>query len=51
MAKGPVCGMEVDEQKAAGTSYYRGRPQTQTSVYWNYNRACRHRGHFNSVHY
>jgi hypothetical protein len=36
MAKGPICGMEVDEQKAAGTSYYRGRPQTQTSVHWNY---------------
>jgi hypothetical protein len=36
MAQGPVCGMEVDEQKAAGTNHYRGRPQTQTSAHWNY---------------
>jgi YHS domain-containing protein len=25
MAKDPVCGMDVDEQKAAGTSQYKGR--------------------------
>jgi len=25
MAKDPVCGMEVDEQKAAATSVYHGR--------------------------
>ena len=25
MAKDPVCGMDVDEQKAAGTSHYRGK--------------------------
>jgi len=25
MAKDPVCGMEVEEQKAAGTSQYQGR--------------------------
>jgi Cu+-exporting ATPase len=25
MAKDPVCGMQVDEKKAAGTSVYQGR--------------------------
>lgn len=25
MARDPVCGMDVDERKAAGTSVYRGR--------------------------
>lgn len=25
MAKDPVCGMEVDEQKAAATSVYQGK--------------------------
>ena len=25
MAKDPVCGMEVDEAKAAGTSEYKGK--------------------------
>jgi YHS domain-containing protein len=25
MAKDPVCGMNVEEQKAAGTSQYQGR--------------------------
>ncbi|HXG51384.1 MAG TPA: YHS domain-containing protein [candidate division Zixibacteria bacterium] len=25
MAKDPVCGMNVEEQKAAGTSEYKGR--------------------------
>lgn len=25
MAKDPVCGMDVEEQKAAGTSQYQGR--------------------------
>jgi YHS domain-containing protein len=25
MAKDPVCGMEVDENKAAGTSVYNGK--------------------------
>ncbi len=25
MAKDPVCGMDVDEQNAAGTSHYRGQ--------------------------
>ena len=25
MAKGPVCGMEVDEKKAATTSKYKGK--------------------------
>ena len=25
MAKGPVCGMEVDEKEAGGSSTYRGQ--------------------------
>lgn len=35
MVKDPVCGMDVDEKKAAATSIYRGR------TYYFCTRACK----------